>query len=262
MPRWHEDLTALERLSLIDLSYSRINTYDMCALQFFYSYIIGEPQTFGAAATLGNVIHDTLEDNVGAELEIDEMIKSFEMHKEERDPENKIGTELIQAGIGMLQEFYDLYKDKEFNVIAAEKYFEIVIGNALVRGYIDRIDRVDDHTINICDYKSGKRMVPYKDIATNLQLIIYVLACSLMFPEVDTFHAELYYLRNQQSRSHTFKREDLADLELRLVKVIWKIFNDHHHHSTPKTYICGFCDHAETGACTLGVMRNKERANR
>ena len=50
-----DELSEFEKLSLIPVSYSRFNTLSMCEAKYFFSYILKEPQTFGAAATLGKV---------------------------------------------------------------------------------------------------------------------------------------------------------------------------------------------------------------
>ena len=47
-----EDLDTLQRLSLTEFSYSRIDTYKQCAAKYFYSYILKEPRLFGEAAVL------------------------------------------------------------------------------------------------------------------------------------------------------------------------------------------------------------------
>jgi hypothetical protein len=47
-----EDLDPLQRLSLVDFSYSRIDTYQQCPSKYFYSYIKKEPKVFGEAAVL------------------------------------------------------------------------------------------------------------------------------------------------------------------------------------------------------------------
>jgi hypothetical protein len=47
-----EDLDPLQKLSLLDFSYSRIDTYMQCPSKYFYSYIQKEPRLFGEAATL------------------------------------------------------------------------------------------------------------------------------------------------------------------------------------------------------------------
>jgi hypothetical protein len=47
-----EDLDPLQKLSLVDFSYSRIDTYQQCPSKYFYSYIKKEPKVFGEAAVL------------------------------------------------------------------------------------------------------------------------------------------------------------------------------------------------------------------
>ena len=57
-----DKIDSLTKLSLMDLSYSRIDTYTMCPAKYFYSYITKEPRFFNEAATLGNIVHAVLED--------------------------------------------------------------------------------------------------------------------------------------------------------------------------------------------------------
>ncbi len=47
-----EDLNDLQKLTLSEFSYSRIDTYTQCPSKYFYSYINKEPRLFGEAATL------------------------------------------------------------------------------------------------------------------------------------------------------------------------------------------------------------------
>jgi hypothetical protein len=46
------ELSPLERLSLTDFSYSRIDTYKSCPSKYFYSYIQKEPRKPNDAALL------------------------------------------------------------------------------------------------------------------------------------------------------------------------------------------------------------------
>jgi len=47
-----DQIDALQRLSLTDFSYSRIDTYKQCPSKYFYTYIQKEPRAFGEAAVL------------------------------------------------------------------------------------------------------------------------------------------------------------------------------------------------------------------
>jgi hypothetical protein len=47
-----DEIDPIQRLSLTDFSYSRIDTYAQCPSKYFYTYIQKEPRTFGEAAVL------------------------------------------------------------------------------------------------------------------------------------------------------------------------------------------------------------------
>lgn len=47
-----DELTDLEKLSLVDFSYSRLDTYKMCPSKYFYTYIQKEPRSFNEPAVL------------------------------------------------------------------------------------------------------------------------------------------------------------------------------------------------------------------
>lgn len=47
-----DSLDPLERLSVADFSYSRIDTYNQCPSKYFYSYIQKEPRQFSEPAVL------------------------------------------------------------------------------------------------------------------------------------------------------------------------------------------------------------------
>lgn len=252
------DLDDFQKLTLTEFSYSRIDTYEMCPSKYFFSYIKKEPRQFGEAAVLGNIVHSVLEDLVSSEapLDIEQMKSNYEEKKLSYDPNNQISKELIFAGNQILEEFYDLNQDKVFDVYEKELGFNFVIGNYSIIGYIDRVDVYGDN-VHIVDYKTGKREVAAKDVATNLQLGIYALAASVIFPDKN-ITASLHYLRSGRLKSHTYSQEDLEYVKETLVKRINKIMNDGNFIPTKNERICSFCDHARSGACGIGAVRYKK----
>lgn len=244
-----ENLDALQKLSLSEFSYSRIDTYEMCAAKYFYSYIKKEPRRFNSPAVLGNIVHEVLENTISPDktLSLSEMKEEYEKSKSHFDPTGAISQDLISVGNEIIDEFYDLNQETVFNVYGKEVGFNFVIGNYSIIGFIDRIDVDGDH-VHIVDYKTGKREVALKDVPTNLQLGIYALAASILFPGKN-ITASLHYLRTNRLKSHTYSLEDLDLIKESLIKRIQKIVSDDNFTPTANERMCSFCDHAESGAC-------------
>lgn len=254
----YSDLQDLELLSLVDFSYSRIDTYQQCPAKYFYSYIAKEPRLFNPPAVLGNIVHAVLENVLDNDktLDLNELEEEYNKNIPIWDPEDNIPKDLISVGSVILQEFYDEYSDKKFNIYEKELGFDFIIGSYRIIGFIDRVDIVGDR-VNIIDYKTGKWEVALKDIANNLQLGIYALAMHNIFPEKEIY-AELHYLRSGKKKGHLFTPEDIENVKLKLISSITKIINDTNFTATSNVRICSYCDHAKSGACPTGVFRNKK----
>ena len=246
-------------MAVIDMSYSRLSTYDMCAAKYFYRYVVKEDGVFGAAAALGKILHSVLEETIepGVPPNLPEMVVTYEAQRAVHDPEREISDELIEAGYQMLTEFVARHEGETFEVLGREVEFNLLLGSALVRGYIDRIDRESDF-IRVVDYKSGSYEVPLIHIHNDLQLGIYALAVSRMYPG-ERVYAELYYLRSGKRKGHFFSEEDLARVETRVLAQVNEIIERRHFHTTNNVRICSFCDYRISGTCPTGVARYRYR---
>jgi len=151
----YNDLTDLQTLALVDFSYSRIDTYQQCPAKYFYSYICKEPRAFNPPAVLGNIVHAVLENVLDNDksLDINELEQEYNKNIPIWDPDNNIPKDLISVGSVILQEFYDEYYDKKFNIYEKELAFDFIIGCYRILGFIDRVDVIGDR-VNIVDYKT------------------------------------------------------------------------------------------------------------
>lgn len=212
------------------------------------------PQCFG------NIVHTVLENVItnDSSLDYSQIEIEYQKSKESHDPDHKISEQLISVGKEILDEFYDENINTQFNVYDKEYAFKFVLGNHLIVGFIDRIDVVGDQ-VTIVDYKTGKWEVSQKSIPSNLQLGIYAIAASELFPD-KTITAELYYLRSGKHKSHTYTKEDLERLKQDVIDSINEIINDNSFAATSNSRACSYCDHAKSGACGTGVFRNKKAA--
>jgi ATP-dependent exoDNAse (exonuclease V) beta subunit len=229
-----------------------------CVLQSTSTHTSKESQEcFRLPLFFGNIVHGVLEDHVSSTnfLDLEKMKSSFAEHKNTLDPKSEITQELHEAGLQILEDFYDIYDGRTFDVYDKEMGFNFVLGNYLIIGYIDRVD-VLGNTVEIVDYKTGKREVAQKDVHNNLQLGIYALAASIAFPDKD-IKASLHYLRSGRIKSHEYSKDDLENVKQMLIEKINLIMNDFNFTPTKNERVCYFCDHAKSGACATGVARLK-----
>lgn len=257
-----DELTDLEKLALIPVSYSRLDTYFNasfgCKAKYFYQYIVKEPRGFGSAALLGNVVHQVLENCLESNMQItDELMAQFENEfataHQELDVDSIITQDQINTGINMLQEFVDRHSGERLGEIHKELPFEIVIGSALIRGFIDRVD-IGTHRVSIRDYKSGSYEVAKKDVSRNLQLGLYASAASKLFPDKEIY-AELYYLKSGRQKGHLFEPDDLQAIESNLTSLVSELLVRQNYEPTPNPRACYGCDYASNGVCPIGAKR-------
>lgn len=266
MIRLLDELTELEKLALVSVSYSRLDTYFNasfgCAAKYFYQYIAKEPRSFGSAALLGNVVHETLENSLESGMVItDDLLDKFEEEfnksLETLDTDLIITEAQVEMGIQMLQEFVDRHVDEKLPEIHKELPFEIVIGSALIRGFIDRVD-IDGDKISIRDYKSGSYEVAAKNVSTNLQLGLYAAAANKLFPGKEIY-AELYYLKSGRQKGHHFSSSDLEVIESDLTTMVNELMVRQNFPPTPNARACYMCDYAKSGTCPIGTKRLQRR---
>jgi RecB family exonuclease len=254
-----KNLSDLEKLSLVDFSYSRIDTYEMCPSKYFYSYITKEPRQFAPAATLGNIVHDVFENVLDNEKELilEELHSEYQRVIPIWDPDSLIPADLIQAGRDILDTFYDDNHGLPMSIYDKELSFDIVLGSYRIRGFIDRVDISGRH-LTIIDYKTGKWEVAQKNIHDNLQLGIYAMVMDHFFPDKEIY-AELYYLRSGKRKGHTYSKNDIDFIKKKLIRSMNHIINDFNYMPTKNTRVCSFCDHAASGVCGTGAYRNRNK---
>lgn len=168
----------------IVLSYSQIDTYNLCPLKYKYQYIIRVPTTPSASLTFGDGIHKTLQIfyekfDKNNQADLKDLLQIYSAcwipigynsseHERRMKYEGKI----------MLTNFYKNFHNQNIRSIALEKKFVLRLTPFIsLVGKIDRIDKISKDKVEIIDYKTGKEMQA-KDLKKNLQSSIYTLAAS------------------------------------------------------------------------------------
>jgi CRISPR-associated protein Cas4 len=119
-----------------------------------------------------------------------------------------------------------------------EKDFSFKINEFVLKGKIDRVDKLSDGTLEIIDYKTGnpKDKLDWED---KRQLILYQLFLE-EFLKVKVNQLSYYYLDNGQKVSFVAKDKDQEKMRQEVIDEINEIKK---MNFTPKpSELCKFCD--------------------
>jgi RecB family exonuclease len=232
---------------MIKLSASSIGTYEKCPKQYHYRYI-EKPDVpkkdwsfleFGTCAhRVLELFHEDLIKNVREPSEYPiVMRKCFKLALKEAK------TEVFKDELPFLQEIIQDYlnvikRDGLPPVIFNELQFKFDIGGYLVRGFIDRVDKIGPGEYHVVDYKTTKN----PKYLTDFQLILYALAVREKYPDAKLVHGSYILLKHKsRTKDWTFTEEDYQRTIDRVISAGHNIDTDDVWEKKP-TFLCNWCD--------------------
>jgi len=164
------------------LSASAIDTYERCGLQFKLARDWRLSAQPAAAMQFGAAMHRVLKtyfDSVraGRPKDDEEVIELFRQDLAAAKIPEAYQHELYEKqGIAQLRDFLAAARSAPAaEILQTEDSFDIQIGETVVSGRIDRIDRMADGSVMVVDYKTG-RARDQEDADESLQLSLYAIA--------------------------------------------------------------------------------------
>lgn len=234
-----------------NFSYSQLNSYKTCPLQYKYLYIHKIPTTPSAAASFGTTIHQTLQKFYTGFLKNKKINQKdlIVIYKKTWIPIGYVSlphqNRTKQEGEKMLINFYKKFHSSNLNVFALEKLFKIKIANDIfLTGKIDRIDSINNNGIEIIDYKTGKKPSE-RSLTKNLQLTIYALAAidkNFINKKIDDINLTFYYLQTYEKISLKRNRNevDLIKTKEEIIDMVLEIRKNEFPANPGKH--CDFCN--------------------
>lgn len=128
-----------------------------------------------------------------------------------------------ERGAKLLALLAERWKTERGQAIRFEESVDIKLDGISWRGRIDRIDRMEDGTLRVVDYKTSKSLMTIKDAKVALQLGFYLWALSQMEPGGKVSAAEFWHpLREKGSWKRSFDPDSLEEV----VKLLGGIARD------------------------------------
>jgi putative RecB family exonuclease len=184
------------------VSYSRLRRYADCPKSFELHYVRGEPAEPNDSLRFGGLIHEVLEAyfhslwqaRFTGEIRASDLQEIFKAHW----PASGLTShEHFRDGMVILGDFVARHPTFDHaRILGVEQEFSIALGPYTLRGYIDRIERGEDGTIEIWDYKTSRVAHTQVEADTDLQLSSYAMAAQQLYPDASRVDLSLYFLRH------------------------------------------------------------------
>jgi CRISPR/Cas system-associated exonuclease Cas4 (RecB family) len=165
------------RKEKIELSYSRIQAYKKCPWFFKLVYNDGLRSSPNGSMSLGMSLHRALAgflNDTNPIKTVDRLMQIYdEVWVNAGFSSTQATLDSYDAGRKMLQNFFEIERDRLGQVMATEKNFSIGLDGVQLMGQIDRIDKADDGAYEIVEYKTQSEHWTPSRMACDLQLTLY-----------------------------------------------------------------------------------------
>lgn len=241
-------------------SFSQMQMYERCPLQYKFSNILKIPTFGNAHFTFGTVIHSTLQkfleefltptspqqslfgtaEPLQKKPDLNKLLKIYEeawLDDWYQDAGQK--KEYYEKGKKLLKVFFDEFSADMPAVKYLETGFNFPLGKYLFNGRIDRIDEKNG-LCEIIDYKTGQAKGDDLSTDDKRQLLFYQIAAEEIL-KLPLEKLTYYYLETGKKVSFIGKDKDKDKLKERFLDIISQI-EARNFDPTPNPNICMFCD--------------------
>lgn len=244
------------------LSYSRLSRFETCPLSYRLHYIEKKQAEPGLPLRFGKTIHAVLERLI-KEVVDDERTgtlseeRAIELYREAWGAERLIGMDVFAEGLAILRRFIAEQGVVDHrDVLAIEKEFRLPVGPFEVLGFIDRVDWLDDETVEVIDYKTNHQLFTRDEVDTSLQMSLYEVAVRRLWPWAKNVKLTFWMLRHGVRQQTTRTEEQLADA-LAYVETLGRQTENATEYPARLNTNCSYCDHRKQCPAYAEALKGK-----
>ena len=224
------------------LSASDIETYRICPLKYKFARVFRIPQEPTINQRFGIVVHQVLERFHGqGGGSLDELMQLFDASWRRAGFGDRSDDRQFRArAVTALERYWESDREDSGEPVWFERSFSFRLGPHLVRGRVDRVDRLPDGGYELIDYKTGKAKTA-AELREDVQLSIYQMGARESWQLPTAAQSYLYVLDGEKVPvSHS--EEELERVRSTVGEVADGIL-EQRFEPKPSYEICSFCDY-------------------
>lgn len=210
------------------LSPTRISTFLACPTKYFWTYLDSRGRYFMRSKSyfsFGTSLHTVLQrfhDSKDTGVESKEQAIAA-LEESWIDAGYSSSQEMLEA-LGDGKEVLEAYIERVAastevaKTLLIEKFLKYDMGEFILQGKLDRLDELEDGTLEVVDYKSGRSTVTPSDIQGDLAMSIYQFLTQKNYPGKPV-RAKIIALRSGDEAFYAMTDEEHVQLEADALKV-------------------------------------------
>jgi len=188
------------RMKIRPLSFTQISLYRTCPLCYKLQYIdrlkTKDRWYFSFGTTMHSCVERFFKVNTPVPPKLEELLQFYDdnwISRAYESPEEE--AEYRAYGREILTRFWEIHSADFHLPVALERGFSLDIDGIKLRGFIDRVDKLDSGGLSIIDYKTNKELFTADYVEQDLQLTIYQMAAEQAW-RMPVEKLTLYHLRS------------------------------------------------------------------
>ena len=225
------------------LSATDIDTYRTCPLKYKFARVFRIPQEPTLHQRFGILVHQVLERfHARDAATLPELLGlldagwrrgGFGDSEEERQLRGKATASLTR--------YHERFQSEESEPVWFERQFTFKLGKHLLRGRVDRVDRLPGGEYELIDYKTGRPKSPGQ-LADDVQLSLYAVGARESW-RLDASRQAYYYLLDDQKVAVPTDERDRGDWVCEVATEVADGILSQGFEPTPSFQACAICDY-------------------